>query len=181
MADEMTPDPAPVSEPQPVDAQGQPIPTPDPTSPATGAPVAPDAPGTPPTPDPPTSEQLAADFKKAELQTAADVVGADVPSGATKADIADAIVAAQPTPAAAPVTMVSTAHRRSDEDALFGSWVDVVAGEYSGRFGAFVATVSHDTVTGYPDVVVIRTRDADNLLVEVNYADVRPSDRNGGR
>ncbi|HEX9007324.1 MAG TPA: hypothetical protein VF889_08510 [Bacteroidota bacterium] len=117
-------------------------------------------------------------FKKDELQTAAAVVGADVPSSATKADLAEAIVAQQAP--ASPVT-VDNRTQRSQDDALFGSFVDVVSGEHQGRFGAYVATVEHDAQSGYPTVIIIRTRDADNLLLEVQYQDVRPSLRNGGR
>jgi hypothetical protein len=143
---------------------------------AVAAPVADTAPQDP--------AQLVADFKKDELVTAADVVGADVPASATKAYLAEAIVAQQPAAVAAagaaPV-IVDNFTTRNDDDALLGSWVDVVSGSYVGRFGAYVSTVSHDKTTGYPTVIIIRTRDADNLLLEVNYSDVRPSDRSGGR
>lgn len=123
-------------------------------------------------------EQLAQDFKKDELQTAADVQGVDVPSSATKADIAQAIV--DQTPATTQAVVVDNRTARSDDDAHLGAWVDVVSGEYAGRFGAYVATVSSDS-TGYPDRIIIRTRDADNLLLEVAYSDVRPSASSGGR
>jgi hypothetical protein len=144
-------------------------PTPVPEAPA----PAPEA--VPATQDP---AQLASDFKKDELQTAAAVQGVEVPSGATKADIAEALVDQSTPPAAAVVVDNHTA--RSDDDAHLGSWVDVVSGEYTGRFGAYVSTVSSDS-TGYPEQVIIRTRDADNLLLEVAYSDLRPSDSNGGR
>lgn len=124
-----------------------------------------------------TPEQLTQDFKKDELQTAAAVQGVDVPSSATKADIAQAIVEQAP-PAQAVVVDNHTA--RSDDDALHGGWVDVVSGEHAGRFAAYVSTVSNDS-TGYPERIIVRTRDADNLLLEVNYSDVRPSVSNGGR
>lgn len=131
-----------------------------------------------PTPEQ-TPEQLAQDFKKDDLQAAAAVQGVDVPSGATKADIAQAIVEQAPTPVV-PAVVVDNHTARSDDDALHGGWVDVVSGEHAGRFGAYVATVSNDR-TGYPEQIIIRTRDADNLLLEVAYSDVRPSDSNGGR
>lgn len=106
------------------------------------------------------------------------------PSPLTSSDSSDA-TSGDPTPApasaAAPVPMIYGVQRRSDEDALLGSWVDVVGGEYQGRFGAFVSTVEHDAQTGYPLLVLVRTRDADNLLIEVAYQDIRPSARNGGR
>lgn len=126
------------------------------------------------TPDP---SQLASDFKKDELQTAAAVQGVDVPASATKADLAEAIVESQ---APAQPVVVDNLTKRSDDDTLLGGWLDIVSGEYSGRFGTYVATVSHDG-SGYPETIVVRTRDADNLLVEVAYSDTRPSPRNGGR
>jgi hypothetical protein len=157
-APEATPSPAP----EPVAA------VPDPSTPSTSSDSSAAASG----------EQLVSDFKKDELQTAAAVVGADVPSSATKADLADAIVAQQ-----APVqpVVVDLATKRTDDDPILGSWVDVVSGEYQGRFGSYVATVTHDASTGYPEQVIVRTRDADNLLIEVAYSDLRPSARNGGR
>jgi hypothetical protein len=85
-----------------------------------------------------------------------------------------------PEPAAQPV-VVDLATKRDDNDPILGSWVDVVAGEYQGRYGSYVATVTHDAGTGYPEQVIVRTRDAENLLIEVAYSDVRPSARNGGR
>lgn len=121
--------------------------------------------------------QLASDFKKDELQTAATVTGVDVPASATKADLAEAIVSQQ---APAQPVVVDNLTKRSDDDTLLGGWLDIVSGEYSGRFGTYVATVSHDG-SGYPEQIVVRTRDADNLLVEVAYSDTRPSPRNGGR
>ena len=146
-------------------------PTPVPESPAPEA-VPADAPETVPAVPAPLDPsatvqqdpaQLASDFKKDELQTAAAVQGVDVPSSATKADIAQAIV-----------------ENQSDEDTLLGGWLDIVSGEYAGRFGSYVATVTHDS-SGYPENIIVRTRDADNLLLEVAYSDTRPSPRNGGR
>jgi hypothetical protein len=125
-----------------------------------------------------TAEQLAKDFKKDELKTAAQVQGVEVESGAKKADIAEALAdnAAQ----SGPPIVVDNKTRRSGDDPLFGSWVDVVDGEHAGRFGYYVETVSHAT-DGYPNVVAVQTRDADNIRIEVPYSAVRPSERNGGR
>jgi hypothetical protein len=153
-------------------------PAPDPQAAEAAQPAPVEAVTPPPavvTPDP---QQLAGDFKKEELQTTAQVLGADVPSGATKSDIAQAIVEAQPV---APVTMVDSRTRRSEDDAMLGSWVDVISGPDQGRFGAYVDTVHHDPQTGYPSVILIRSRDARNELLEVSYSDVRPSERTGGR
>jgi len=125
-----------------------------------------------------SGEQLASDFKKAELKTAAEVVGADVPAKATKADIAQAIVDAQP--AAQPV-VVDNHTARDDNDARFGQFVDVVDGEHKGRVGHYFETVEHDLKTGYPTRVLVRSRDALNELLDVAYEHVRPSRFTGGR
>jgi hypothetical protein len=123
------------------------------------------------------AQELVDGFKKDELQVAAEVVGADVPAGANKTEIAEAIVSAQPS--AQPV-VVDGHSRRSGEHPTLGSFVNVVDGEHKGRYGAYVDTSQRDS-TGYPTVVFVRTRDADNLLLEVPYEHVRPSGRNGGR
>ena len=123
------------------------------------------------------AEQLASDFKKDELVTAAAVTGVDVPSGATKAEVAEAL--SQAPSGAAPVT-VDNRTARSDSDAYHGSWVDVVSGEHAGRRGALLETVESEA-DGYPKVVSVRTRDADNLVLHVAYKDVRPSEYTGGR
>jgi hypothetical protein len=167
----------------------------DPTLPpeATTAAVTPGPTSDTPSTSPDTSgqttgdpEQLASDFKKPELQAAAAVLGADVPASATKADIAQAIVDTSAASTAAPTLPpsqtvgVNNYNRRSGEDAILGTWVDVVSGEHQGRFGAY-----EDTSTwgddGYPDEVLIRSRDSRNELLLVKYSDVRPSERNGGR
>lgn len=75
---------------------------------------------------------------------------------------------------------VTNINRRSGDDALFGSFVDVVAGEHEGRRGHYFQDVSHGE-DGYPDRVLVRTRDADNLTLEVGYDEVRPTDYLGGR
>ena len=78
-----------------------------------------------------------------------------------------------------PVT-VDNRTRRSDEDALLGSWVDVVSGQHAGRFGSYRETLTSGD-DGYPSRILIRTRDAANELLEVDYSAVRPSERTGGR
>lgn len=89
-------------------------------------------------------------------------------------------VTPNPTVAVAPVT-VDNRTRRSSDDALLGSWVDVISGPNAGRFGSYVDTVHHDAETGFPTVILIRSRDSRNELLEVAYEDVRPSERSGGR
>jgi hypothetical protein len=107
-------------------------------------------------------------------ELAAEVVDAEV--GADKTE-PEAVVSAQPS--AQPV-VVDGHSRRSGEHPTLGSFVNVVDGEHKGRYGAYVDTSQRDS-TGYPTVVFVRTRDADNLLLEVPYEHVRPSGRNGGR
>ena len=87
----------------------------------------------------------------------------------------------EPEESAAPPVRVDNRTRRSDEDAIEGAFVDVVAGEYKGRRGAFASVLESDPKTGYPTLILVRTRDADNLLIPVKYADVRPTEYTGGR
>lgn len=162
MADETTPIPEASPSPETVPAD----------APAT-VPAAPD-PSQTPTQSP---EDLTSQFKKDELATAAAVQGVEVPGSATKQVLAEAIVESQ---GGAQPVVVDNLTKRTDDDTLLGGWLDIVSGEYSGRFGSYVATVTHDK-DGYPDNIIVRTRDADNLLVEVAYSDTRPSPRNGGR
>lgn len=98
------------------------------------------------------------------------------PSAAPAGDPAPVAV---PAPAVVPVT-VDNRTKRDDDDALEGGWVDVVEGPYAGRYGAYVSNLSHGE-DGYPEVILVRTRDASNELVEVEYAHTRPSERTGGR
>jgi len=75
---------------------------------------------------------------------------------------------------------VDNKSRRSDNDALFGDWVDVVSGPSSGRYGVLEKGATFSGADGYPVTVVIRTRDARNELLTLNYSDLRPS-RSGKR
>jgi len=122
-------------------------------------------------PDAPDAEKLASDLKKPELQALAEVQGVDIPSGATKATIAEAIVA-QSTPSL-PV-IVDGRTKRSDDDALEGGWVRVVDGEHAGRRGALLH-VEERGADGYPTRCIIRTRDAMNQLLSVAYEHLRPT------
>lgn len=141
--------------------------TPDPSTPSTSPEPAAATSGSAPDPT---------QFKKDELVTAAQVQGVEVEKGDTKADIAEKLA----TPAAKPI-VVSNFTARSDEDAQLGSWVDVVSGEYAGRRGAYVDDAGHDPQTGYPSQIIVRTRDAENELIVVDYSDARPSSYTGGR
>lgn len=175
------PDPAPTAEPTAAptaDAApaAQAVDNPEPVG---NAPGAADTPVTDPASQP-TPEDLTSQFKKDDLVTAAAVVGADVPSSATKQTIAEAIIQQATSTVATPVK-VDNLTRRSDDDAMLGTFVDVINGPYAGRWGAYLDDLTNDPETGYPSVVLVRTRDADMLLIDVNYADIRPSVRTGGR
>ena len=93
---------------------------------------------------------------------------------------AEAEPAESKTPKALPVTVNNYTRRHGDEQVL-GGWVDVVGGDHAGKYGAYIQDVTNDPTDGYPETVLVRTRDADNELIEVNYADTRPSVRTGGR
>lgn len=119
-------------------------------------------------------QELVDSFKKAELRAAAEVHGVDVPSGATKADIAEAIVHAYPI--ARPVR-VDNHTARSDDDAFEGSFIQVVAGAHKGQVGTFSQVLHYDPQTGYPELVLVRFRDAtyDHDVAPVAYEDIRPA------
>ena len=98
----------------------------------------------------------------------------------SKPDKAQEKGSAVPPTIVAPVVM-NNYTTRSDDDAIEGGWVDIVSGDYAGRFGSFRQALEHDPKTGYPTLIAVRTRDAENELLAVDYGDVRPSARTGGR
>lgn len=78
------------------------------------------------------------------------------------------------------VTPTGDVHRRrTDDDVLTGEWADVVGGPEAGRRVAFQRTVTVGE-GGYPDQVVVRSRDDRDELLTVNYSDLRPA-TTGGR
>lgn len=122
------------------------------------------------------AKALASEHTKDELVAAAKVEGVDVKSRDTKQVVAEKVAKATH----GPKVTVSNFNRRSGDDAILGHFVDVVGGEHQGRRGHYFADVSHGT-DGYPERVHVQSRDADNLTLEVNYADIRPTDYHGGR
>jgi hypothetical protein len=64
--------------------------------------------------------------------------------------------------------------KRDDNDVLSGHFCDVVDGPYAGRYGVLESTGTLG-IDGYPDEVVVLTRDADAENILVSYADIRPS------
>jgi hypothetical protein len=65
-------------------------------------------------------------------------------------------------------------NRRSDDDALEGALVNVVAGPHKGRVGVFLQVATYDHETGFPSRILVRTRDDEHELIPVAYGDVRP-------
>lgn len=156
----------------------------DPTQPAAPASSTPDStpPGVQePAPDAPAPVSEASSVPAAPVASGPEVTPDPTP-GSTPSTSPDvpAPTTGDPVPVAQPV-VVNNYTVRSDDDALLGSWVDVIGGPNQGRFGSYVDTVHHDPETGYPSVILIRSRDARNELLEVEYSDVRPSERTGGR
>lgn len=70
--------------------------------------------------------------------------------------------------------------RRTDQDALLGSWVDVVDGEHRGKFGHYRQTLEWNK-DEFPKTALVQTRDANAELIEVPYESLRQSERHGGR
>lgn len=131
-----------------------------------------------------TAEELAAEHTKAELEAAAAVEGVEVKSKDTKAEIAEKL-ASQGPPAATHAHpgnqgtfVVGNQQRRSDDDAILNSFVDVVSGEHQGRYGVFF-DVAESESNGFPKVALVRSRDAENEVLSVPYESLRPSERRG--
>lgn len=61
---------------------------------------------------------------------------------------------------------------RNDSDALEGHFVQVVSGKYEGRYGVFMNAVEYGS-DKYPTKISVRTRDAENELITVDYKDTR--------
>lgn len=86
----------------------------------------------------------------------------------------------EPVPLVVPAAVVNgVVYRgRDDNDVLTGSFCNVIAGPYAGRYAVYIntATVGPD---GYPVDVVVRTRDANDELLNVKYTDIRPAEAGG--
>lgn len=85
----------------------------------------------------------------------------------TKAGKTVAIVVAHP-------VRVDGTNRRSDDDALEGSKVKIVAGDYKDRKGVFLKVEQHDPKSGYPAQVIVRTSDDEHQYLSVPYESIRP-------
>src|SRR5215831_13748937 len=60
-----------------------------------------------------------------------------------------------------------------------GGWVDIVDGDYLGRHAAYLQNLEEDD-NGVPTLVQVRTRDADNLVLDLPYDSVASTTYNGG-
>lgn len=61
-----------------------------------------------------------------------------------------------------------------------GQWVLIQGGDYAGHFAAYLGNVELKN-DGTPKVVQVRTRDADNALLDVPYDKVSATTYSGGR
>lgn len=129
------------------------------------------------------------DHTKDELAAAAAVEGVEVKSKDTKAEIIEKLEHAHEHAAPGATHahpgnhgqfIIGTQQRRSDEDAILGSFVDVVDGEHQGRFGHFFDVVESDS-NGFPVTALVRTRDSRSDVLSLPYESLRPSERAGGR
>jgi hypothetical protein len=78
----------------------------------------------------------------------------------------------------APTPVAPSLGGASDTDARVGQFARVVSGEHAGRYGVVEAVASAEG-DGTPKTVSFRTRDADNAVLVVNYADLVPADAGG--
>ena len=119
----------------------------------------------------PDADTLVQDFKKDELVAAAQVQNVEVKSADTKADIAAKIVDA--TPSRNPVR-VDQLSRRSDADAIEGSFVRVLSGKHAGQIASFLKTLEHEA-DGYPKRILLRFKDTTHTHEHAaeDYSNVR--------
>jgi hypothetical protein len=113
--------------------------------------------------------------EQAEPSVASD--GAENAPSATEGagDKAEQVVAVVP-----PAVVNGVVYRgRDDNDVLTGGWCTVIAGEHQGRYGVYTATATVLLADGWPATVTVRTRDARDEDIIVNYADIRPSQAGG--
>lgn len=71
-------------------------------------------------------------------------------------------------------------NKRSDDDAILHSFVNVVDGDHQGRMGAFERVLEYGE-DGWPKRALVRTRDEFNELLSVAYDHLRPAGTHGGR
>lgn len=62
-----------------------------------------------------------------------------------------------------------------DERAEWGGWAEVVSGTHKGRYGVYLSDDKQDG-QDFPEHITIRTRDANEDHIIVNYRDARPAE-----
>ena len=79
------------------------------------------------------------------------------------------------TEVAKPVPHVDSTTARSDSDARVGAFVNVVKGKHKGRYGVLetVVTLGKD---GYPDAVIVVSRDEHADRIVASYDDLVPAE-----
>ena len=63
---------------------------------------------------------------------------------------------------------------------ILGQFVQILSGDYQGHFAAYLGNVALDD-DGNPTVIQVRTRDADNVILDVPYGEVSSTTYSGGR
>jgi len=63
---------------------------------------------------------------------------------------------------------------------VLGQFVQILSGDYQGHFAAYLGNVALDD-DGNPTVIQVRTRDADNVILDVPYGEVSSTTYSGGR
>lgn len=62
-----------------------------------------------------------------------------------------------------------------DQAPAIGTFCEVIGGPHDKRYGVYHNTVEWDPTGGYPQTIVLRTRDDNEDLLHVSYKDVRPA------
>jgi hypothetical protein len=79
------------------------------------------------------------------------------------------------TPKATKAVKVTDLTARDDSDVRQGRFCKVVGGEHDGRYGVYEGTSTYGD-DGYPDEVVVITRDEDSMRIVVPYSSLVPSE-----
>jgi hypothetical protein len=69
--------------------------------------------------------------------------------------------------------MVPAWSPESDSDVALGTFCTVIWGEHIGRYGVF-QTIGEIRPDGRPVTAIVKTRDAEDEAITVNYSDIRP-------
>jgi len=64
---------------------------------------------------------------------------------------------------------------------VLGGWVQIISGDYAGRFAAYLGDVGTIPDDDPVKIIQVRTRDADNLVLDLPITDVTATTYSGGR